>query len=124
LEEDEVNTRIVIGSISAIILLLFASFSSTVCAQTSKPPAFFNHIQKNVEAKEWYPGAFILYLLYLAADISQYFYEQTGHFSPILTILGVILESTTTIGIFALFILFIFLLMPFVVLEGSQPSME
>ena len=81
---------------------------------------FFQQIKNNIEDKDWYPGTFILYLLYLASNISQYFYGQTGRFCPFLTLFGVILESTTTIGVFVLFFIFIFLIMPFVVVEGYQ----
>ena len=54
--------KILIGTILAVIIVL-ASFSSVVSAQSTKPNAFFQQIKDRIENKLWQPGWIIGHIL-------------------------------------------------------------
>ena len=108
------------GSIVAVVILVLASFPSVVGVRTSDLRDRSQQVRERIKKDEWYPGAFIFYLLYLTYDISQYFYEQTGWFCPLLSLLGAIVEAFTTITVLILIFIYIFFIWPLIIPDDYQ----
>ncbi len=97
------------GSIFVTTILILMSFTSTVIAKTVDRTDIINKITNKLENNKGILGSLLLYLLSEFYIIAQYYYNQTGHFSPIISLLMLLLEIVIT-PIFALFLIIAFIL--------------
>ena len=54
-----------VGSIGIVVVLVLASFSVLVNAQTIKPSTYFKNLKEVIEKNDWYPGYFFLGIISL-----------------------------------------------------------
>jgi len=100
---------ILVGSIFVATILILMSFTSTVIAKTVDRTDIINNIINKLDNNKRILGSLLLYLLSEFFIIVQYYYNQTGRFCPIISLLGLLLEIVIT-PIFALLLIIAFIL--------------